>query len=116
MAALVLIQRAVRRMIALKRQREANGLRARIIEESLVYTRFATFQKKFMFTASANGVFTYANAFVRVNLCVTGDHSSIKVEGYDLNPVRKLKYQVTTQTMDVKKRAFELMAEDVAYI
>jgi hypothetical protein len=58
MAALVLIQRAVRRMIALKRQREVNGLRARIIEESLVYTRFATFQKKFMFTASANGVFT----------------------------------------------------------
>jgi len=107
MAALVLIQRAVRRMIKLKHQREANRLRARIIEESLKYTRFATFQQKFLFTACAGGVFKKANAFIRVNLCVTGDHSSIQVEGYDLNPVRKLKYQVATQTMDVKKEVFE---------
>ena len=94
MRAVQILQRAVRALIRHNAERQLDRLKAQSIERGLAYDKLCTYQDKFIIERARRGLVQLDKIFLRVVIKVTGDKTSLQVEGYDLNPNRKLKYQV----------------------
>lgn len=89
-----IVQRAVRTLLRQNAERRLDRLRAQCIERGLAYDKLCTYQDKFIIERARRGIVQLEKIFLRVVIKVTGDKTSLLVEGYDLNPNKKLKYQV----------------------